>query len=178
MRSRLFAASRPVLVVSLALPALRPCAAAAEGGGPGLQTRAVSGQGVHFLTTALVHSQQPTPTGMVQRSTETVELTGDLAGRVLYHPVSVFDFVSGTLVNTGHQVFSGTVLGSAPVLLHDDQFRFEADLTTGAVRGEVHFADRIVGPRIRCHLTVVGTGPTADGNAGFDYAGECRLKAD
>ena len=44
---------------------------------------------------------------MIQKSTETVELTGDLKGRVLYHVTSVFDFVQGTLVNTGDQVYLG-----------------------------------------------------------------------
>ena len=83
--------------------------------------RPVAGSGTHYLTTAIVHSTEPSPTGMIQRSTETVDLTGDLTGRILYHPTSVFDFVNGTLTNTGHQVFSGTVLGSAPVMLHDDE---------------------------------------------------------
>ena len=31
--------------------------------------------------------------------------------RVLYHVTSVFDFVKGTLVNTGDQVFSGNDCG-------------------------------------------------------------------
>ena len=136
---------------------------------------AVSGSGVHDFTTAIVHSSQPTPTGKIERSTETVQLTGDLEGRILYHPVSVFDFVAGTLVNTGHQVFSGTVLGSDPVLLHDDEFRFEVDLNTGATMGEVHLVDRIAGPRVRCHLEVIGTGLTPEGDATFDYEGECRV---
>jgi hypothetical protein len=76
---------------------------------------------------ALVHSSTPTATGLIQRSTETVDLTGDLTGRILYHPTSVIDFSTQTVVNSGHQVFSGTVLGSEPVLLHDDTFRFEID---------------------------------------------------
>jgi len=141
-------------------------------------TRSVSGSAVHFFTTAIVHSQTPTDTGMIQRSTDIIELTGDLKGRVLYHPTSVFDFVKGTLVNTGNQVFSGTVLGSAPVLLHDDEFRFEVDLNTGGLEsGEVHLSDRIAGPKIRCDLVAVGTGAkTPEGNSIVDYTGTCTFK--
>jgi hypothetical protein len=130
---------------------------------------------VHLFATAIVHSKEFTKTGLIQRSTETVELTGDLVGRVLYHPTSVFDFVKGTLINTGDQVFSGTVLGSAPLMTHDDEFRFEVNLSTGTTLGEVHFVNRIAGPNVRCHLNVVGTGMTADGNSTFDYTGECVL---
>ena len=85
----------------------------------------VSGTGTHLFSTAIVHSTTPTATGFIQRSTDIVELRGDLNGRVLYHPTSVFDFAAGTLVNTGDQVFSGTVLGSEPVAIHDDSFRFD-----------------------------------------------------
>ncbi len=137
----------------------------------------VSGTGIHYFSTAVVHSSEPTDTGFVQRSTDTVELSGDLTGRVLYHPVSVFDFQAGTLVNTGSQVFSGSVLGSAPVLLHDDEFRFEVNLDTGETIGEIHLVDRIAGPRIRCHLEVRGTGRmTPEGDAIGDYSGECRTE--
>lgn len=136
----------------------------------------VAGSGVHFFTTAIVHTQELTGTGMIQRSTETVELTGDLKGRVLYHPTSVFDFVNGTLVNTGKQVYSGTVLGSAPVMIYDDEFRFEVNLNTGATIGEVHFTDRIAGPKVRCHLNIVGTGLTPEGNATADYTGRCKFQ--
>jgi hypothetical protein len=38
---------------------------------------------------------------MIQRSTETVELKGDLTGRILYHVTSTFDFANDSLVNTG-----------------------------------------------------------------------------
>jgi hypothetical protein len=113
---------------------------------------------------------------MVRRSTETVDLNGDLIGRVLYHPTTVIDFVDGTLVNTGHQVFSGTVLGSAPVMLHDDEFRFEVNFATGSEAGKVYLTDPIAGDRIRCELDVVGTGPDANGNATFTYTGQCRIK--
>jgi len=141
-------------------------------------SRSVSGTAVHFFSTAIVHSQTPTATGMIQRSTDIIELSGDLTGRVLYHPTSIFDFVNGTLVNTGNQVFSGTVLGSAPVLLHDDEFRFEVDLNTGGLEsGEVHLSDRIAGPKIRCDLVAVGTGAkTAEGNSIVDYTGTCTFK--
>lgn len=138
--------------------------------------RAVSGSGVHFVTTAIVHSSTPTATGLIQRSTETVDLTGDLTGRILYHPTSVIDFSTQTLVNTGHQVFSGTVLGSKPMMLHDDTFRFDVDLRTGTATGTVHLADRIAGPKVRCDLTVGSTGMTPDGNVTADYTGECRFK--
>lgn len=136
----------------------------------------VSGSGVHFLTTAIVHSSIPTATGLIQRSTETVDLTGDLTGRILYHPTSVIDFSAQTLVNTGHQVFSGTVLGSEPVMLYDDTFRFDIDLRTGTGIGSVHLVDRIDGPKVRCDLTIVSTGMTADGNVAGEYTGECRFK--
>lgn len=141
-------------------------------------TRSVSGSAVHFFTTAMVHSQTPTATGMIQRSTDIIELSGDMKGRVLYHPTSVFDFVNGRLVNTGNQVFSGTVLGSAPVLLHDDDFRFEVDLNSGGLEsGEVHLSDRIAGPKIRCDLVAVGTGATTpEGNSIVDYSGTCTFK--
>ncbi len=140
-------------------------------------TRSVAGSGVHFFTTAIIHSQERTEFGMIQRSTETVDLTGDLIGRVLYRPTSIFDFVKSTLVNTGHQVFSGTILGSAPVMLHDDEFRFEVNLNTGAGFGEVHLAHRLAGPKVRCDLRIVLTGAkTLEGNAIADYSGTCTFK--
>jgi hypothetical protein len=156
---------------------LSPPPAANVPPGPPGDARFVSGSWTHFFTTAIIHSTEPTATGMIQRSTDTVDLTGDLVGRILYHPVSEFDFVNGTLVNTGHQVFSGTVLGSDPVLLYDDSFRFEVDLSSGATTGEVHLTDSLAGPAIRCHLDIVGTGMTAEGNATFDYTGECRSRS-
>jgi hypothetical protein len=73
----------------------------------------VAGTGVDDLKNAIVHWQKPTPRGSIQQSTEMVELFGDLRGRILYHVSSVFDFVDGTLVNTGDQVYSGTIAGSA-----------------------------------------------------------------
>ena len=140
----------------------------------------VEGTGIHHFTTAVVHSQEPTPTGMIQRSTDTVSLSGDLNGRILYHPTSVFDFANETLTNTGTQVFSGTVLGSDPVILHDDRFRFEVDLATGATTGQVHLSRSNDAPHpgswYDCDLEVTGTGQTADGDATFDYTGTCMRR--
>jgi len=135
----------------------------------------VAGSGVDQLNTAIVHSQEFTLTGMIQKSTEIVELTGDLKGRVLYHVTSVFDFAAGTLVNTGDQVYSGTIAGSAPVLIHDDRFRFDVNLVTGAEAGQVYFFNHIAGPAVKCQLDVVGTGVTAEGNPTFDYKGSCTF---
>jgi hypothetical protein len=143
---------------------------------PGTSTVQVSGSGVDALKTAIVHSKEMTATGMIQKSTESVELTGDLNGRVLYHVTSVFDFAAGTLVNTGNQVFSGTIRGSAPVMIHDDQFRFEVNLTTGEERGQVYLFDHIAGAKVRCTLDVVGTGMNGEGNPTFDYTGECTFR--
>jgi hypothetical protein len=136
----------------------------------------VAGSGVDMLSTALVHSKQTTASGFVQKSTETVELTGDLKGRVLYHVTTVVDGARGTLVNTGDQVFSGTIAGSAPVLIHDDQFRFDVNLVTGAEAGQVFLFDHLAGPKVRCTLAVVGTGLNAEGNPTFDYTGQCTFR--
>ena len=169
------------IVTALIVATVLACAMASDARVPqGHQsrTRAVSGRAVHYFTTAIIHSQTPTATGMIQRSTDIIELSGDLKGRVLYHPTSVFDFVKGTLVNTGNQVFSGTVLGSSPVLLHDDEFRFEVDLNTGGLEsGEVHLTDRIAGPKIQCDLVAVGAGEkTPEGDSVVDYSGTCTFK--
>ena len=134
----------------------------------GTTTVLVAGSGVDHLTTAIVHSQEPTATGKIQKRTEIVELNGDLKGFVLYHVTSVFDFVGGTLVNTGDQVFSGTIAGSAPLMIHDDRFRFQVNLLTGEESGQVYFFNHIAGPKARCRLDVVGTGLTAEGNPTFD----------
>lgn len=141
----------------------------------GTKTVPVTGSGVDLLDTAIVHSMETTPTGKIQMSTETVELNGDLKGRVLYHVTSVFDFVHGTLVNTGDQVYSGTIAGSAPVMIHDDQFRFEVNLVTGAESGQVYLLNNIAGPKVRCTLDVVGTGVNSEGNPTFDYSGACEF---
>ena len=179
LRFQTIALAVVILLVGICVPAvyLRASARAEAAAQPESETvRLVSGSGVHFLTTAIVHSAIPTATGLIERSTETVELTGDLKGRILYHPTSVIDFAAQTLVNTGHQVFSGTVLGSEPVMLHDDTFRFDIDLRTGTGIGTVHLVDRIDGPKVRCDLTIVSTGMTADGNVAAEYTGECRFK--
>ena len=169
------------IVTALLAATVLSCAMASDAHVPQGQqsrTRAVSGKAVHHFTTAIIHSQTPTTTGMIQRSTDIIELTGDLRGRVLYHPTSVFDFAKGTLVNTGNQVFSGTVLGSSPVLLHDDEFRFEVDLNTGGLEsGEVHLTGNIAGPKIRCDLVAVGVGETTpEGDSVVDYSGACIFK--
>ena len=140
------------------------------------RTVTVSGSGFDDLKNAIVHWEKPTPTGKIQQSTQLVELYGDLRGRVLYHVTSVFDFVKGTLVNTGDQVYSGTVAGSAPVMIHDDQFRFEDNLVTGKDVGQVFLFNHIAGPKVRCMLEGVGTGLNADGNPTFTYAGECTFR--
>ncbi len=161
---------------------LETCRSAERGAGSsadestGYDCRQVRGTGVHFFTTAIVHSSESTSTGRVQRSTEIIELSGDLTGRVLYHPVSVFDSVAGTLVNTGQQVFSGTVLGSEPVLLYDDTFRFEVNLDTGETTGVVNLLRPLGGGGVQCRLEVVGTGRTAAGDATVDYSGLCRIE--
>ena len=145
---------------------------------PASRTVAVTGAGEDHLTTAIVHSQEPTATGMIQRATETVELTGDLEGRVLYHVTSVFDFAAGTLVNTGDQAYSGTIAGSAPVMIHDDSFRFEVNLATGEEHGRVYLLNHVAGPKVRCELDVVGTGMTPAGNPMFSYTGFCTFRSE
>ena len=140
------------------------------------RTVQVTGSGIDQLSGAIVHSKQPTSTGVIQRSTETVELTGDLRGRVLYHVTSVIDLKAGTLVNTGDQVFSGTVAGSEPVLLHDSKFRFDGDLKSGQDTGYVYLVDHIAGPRVECTLKVIGTGKNQDGDPTFTYSGQCKFR--
>ena len=142
----------------------------------GSTTVQVAGSGWDSLNTALVNSQELTQTGLIQKSTEIVELRGDLKGRVLYHVTSVFDFVDNTLVNTGDQVYSGTILGSSPVMIHDDQFRFEINLATGQESGQVYLFDHIAGPKVRCALNVVGTGLNTDDNPTFTYSGRCTFR--
>jgi hypothetical protein len=145
-----------------------------------VRTFPVAGTAVHFLSTAVVHSQQPVDGGLIQRSTEVIVLAGDLQGYILYHPTSVFDFVAGTLVNTGTQVFSGTVAGSPPVLLHDDVFRFDVDLATGETIGRVVLGRSGDTPHpgtwYECELVVIGTGMTSAGDATVDYSGECTQR--
>jgi hypothetical protein len=137
------------------------------------RTVRVSGTGIDLANGVIVYSKSPTATGSVEQSTETVELSGDLHGRVLCQVTSVVDSARGTLVNTGHQVYSGTIAGSQPVMLHDSKFRFELNLASGAARGSVYLVDHIAGPKVSCMLSVVDTGKNPDGNPTFDYKGEC-----
>jgi hypothetical protein len=139
------------------------------------RTIQVKGTGTDLLNGAVVHSKKTTPEGEIQRSTEIVELQGQLNGKVLYHVTTVIDNKKGTLVNTGDQVFSGTIVGSEPVMLHDFKFRFEVNLTTGADSGSVYLSDHIAGPRVRCRLKVNGTGKNEDGNPTFNYVGTCKF---
>ncbi len=141
--------------------------------------RDVSGTGIHYFSTAIVHSQQPTQSGVVMRTTETIDLDGDLVGRVLYHPVTRIDNEAGTLVNRGQQVFSGTVLGIGPVMLHDDRFRFDVNLVTGETTGRVFLTNRLAGPITRCLLDISGIAEmTAEGDSIVSYSGRCRVLSD
>lgn len=149
-------------------------------GAAGAQPVAVSGSAVHYFSTAIVHSRDSIGSRIVQRSTDIIRLSGDLNGYILYHPVSEFDLERRTLVNTGSQVFSGSVVGSAPVLLHDDSFRFEVDLASGATTGQVTLSRqsdaRDSGGWHQCRLTVTGTGATPQGDNLSSYHGECTRR--
>jgi len=141
--------------------------------------REVSGEGVHYFSTAVLHSETTSQSGKTTRSTETVELTGDLIGRVLYHPVTEIDFEAQTLSNTGHQVFSGTVLGGPPVLLYDDKFHFTVNLATGETVGEVVLDRALAGPAVECRLAITGDGARTDaGDSLVRYEGKCRTPAE
>jgi hypothetical protein len=155
------------------------CGGLAYAGGdeaPTIRSVQVTGTGTDLLNGAIVHSKTQTPTGMIQQSTETVELKGDLTGRILYHVTSTLDFANDSMVNTGDQVFSGTVAGSDPVMIHDGRFRFHANLKTGADTGSVQLVDHIAGPWVKCMLQVIGTGRDADANPTFTYTGRCDFK--
>lgn len=138
----------------------------------------VQGSAIHYFSTAVEHSVEPTETGQIVRSTDVIRLSGDIEGFALYHPTTVIDGRAGTLVNTGTQIFSGTIGGSDPVILHDNRFRFEVDLQTGATRGQVFLGRSEDAPHrgfwIECELTVVGTGMTPEGDGLADYSGTCR----
>jgi hypothetical protein len=136
----------------------------------------VAGSGTDLVNGAIVHSKKETPTGTIEKSTGSVELKGDLTGRVLYHVTSTVDLTNNTMVNTGDQVFSGTIVGSEPVMIHDNRFHFDVNLKTGADSGSVYLLDYIAGPRVRCTLHVVGTGKDADSNPTFDYTGQCDFR--
>jgi hypothetical protein len=169
-----------VIVIGTALGAgtAQLCTAPARATGatlPSARTVKVLGSGVDLRAGVILHSESKTPTGVIQKSTEVVELNGDLHGKVLYQVTTVVDSSKGTLINTGDQVYSGTIAGSEPVMIHDNRFRFEVNLATGAEHGSVYLLNRIAGPEVRCTLDVVGTGKDADGNSTFDYRGECTF---
>lgn len=138
----------------------------------------ITGDGTDELSRAIVHSKQQTPTGYTERSTTTVELNGDLRGLVLYQVTTIVDLKKNTLINTGDQVFSGTIAGSEPVMLHDSKFRFDEDLASGNSVGSVYLLEHIAGPRVRCILKVKGTGKDTQGNPTFTYTGECTFGSD
>jgi hypothetical protein len=169
------------LVPVLALLAAPACFADREDSTSRWNWLSVSGTAVHYFDdvpgrNVIVHQVVPTETGIEQRSTETIDLFGDLEGRVLYQPETVIDGAAGTLVNTGNQVFSGTVLGVGPVLLHDDLFRFDVNLQTGETVGKAYLIDRIDGPRVVCFIDIVGTGFDENENGLAEYSGRCRVR--
>jgi len=98
-----------------------------------------------------------------------------LNGKNLYRATTVIDNRKGSLGNTGDQVFSGTIAGSEPVMIHDSRFRFQVNHATGANSGSVYLFDHIAGPHVRCELKVTGTGKSADENPTFSYTGTCGL---
>jgi hypothetical protein len=149
---------------------------AGEGSDSKVRSVQVAGSGTDLLNGAIIHSKKDTPTGMIQKSTATVELKGDLIGRVLYQVTSTFDTANNALVNTGDQVFSGTIAGSEPVMIHDGRFSFHENLKTGADTGSVYLFDHIAGSRVQCTLHVVGTGKDAEANPTFDYTGQCDFR--
>ena len=164
----------------LALLLAQATAACADEPGNAYRWYPVSGTGIHYFDDVpgrnpITHSATPKPNGVTLRTTESVDLFGDLSGRVLYQPVTEIDEAAGLLVNTGNQVFSGTVLGSDPMLLHDDEFRVEVNLATGETTGRMYLTNRIAGPIVRCELEIVGTGFTPEGNGLADYSGRCRM---
>src|SRR5271170_2896913 len=120
-----------------------------------LRSIEVSGTGTDFMNGAIVHSMKETPEGMIRKSTVIIDLVGDLTGKVLYQVTTTIDSAKGTLVNMGDQVFSGTIVGSDPVMLLDSTFRFQANLKTGEVSGDVFLLKHLAGPEVACTLHVV-----------------------
>ena len=176
---RAWLAARVRCIGMLSVGCILLCNGAATAGGKGVskgRSIQVAGTGTDLLNGAIVHSKVQTTGGTIQQSTETVELKGDLIGRVIYQVTSKVDFSNQTLINTGHQVFSGTIAGSEPVMIHDGRFRFEVSLSTGKESGSVYLVDHIAGPEVRCTLQVVGTGKDADANPTFRYAGQCDFQ--
>ena len=78
-----------------------------------------------------------------------------------YHVTSTSDCAHDTLINTGDQVFSGTVA---------------VNLKTGADAGSVYLIDHIAGPNVQCTLQVTGTGKDAEANPTFNYTGHCDFR--
>lgn len=169
--------SRTVIVMGgLCIGSMSFLAASASASAPPVQgTIHVKGTGIDLLNSAIIHSKKTTPTGEIRKSTEIVELRGDLEGTVLYGVTTVINTKQGRLTNSGDQVFSGTVAGSEPVMIHDSKFIFSVNLKTGADHGSVYLTDRIAGPKVRCQLQVTGTGKSASGNPTFKYAGACTF---
>ncbi|MGC2634174.1 MAG: hypothetical protein WA215_08180 [Candidatus Cybelea sp.] len=151
-------------------------ASGSASGPPAQGTIHVKGTGIDLLNGAIIHSKKTTPTGEIRKSTEIVELRGDLDGTVLYGVTTVINTKQGTLTNSGDQVFSGTIAGSEPVMIRDSKFSFSVNLRTGAEHGSVYLTDHIAGPQVRCQLQVTGTGKSADGNPTFKYAGTCAFE--
>jgi hypothetical protein len=139
------------------------------------RTVQVQGSGVDRADSAVVHAEQQDASGLTRTATEIVELEGDLHGRVLYQVTTRVDAARHQLTNTGRQVYSGTVAGSGPVLLYDDQFVFRVDLTTGAEQGAVYLVHHLGGPAVRCELAVRGNGHDDAGNPTFTYNGQCQF---
>jgi len=169
------------LIPTLALLAATSCFAEPDNSpGKGLW-KEVSGTAIHYFDdmpgrNVITHRATPTETGVKLRTTESVDLFGDLEGRVLYQPRTVINQVEGTLVNTGNQVFSGTVLGEGPVLLHDNLFRVDVNLMTGETIGKMFLTDHVDGPVVDCIIEIEGTGFTEEGNGLAEYWGRCRLR--
>ena len=144
---------------------------------PAPRTVRVSGHGTDRADSALVHAEEQTAQGTLRISTQIVELEGDLRGRVLYQVTTRIDSARHMLTNTGRQVYSGTVAGSAPVMLYDDRFRFEDDLAAGTGHGAVYLTRHLGGPAVSCLLTVNDSGRDAHGNPQFTYTGNCTFAA-
>jgi len=135
----------------------------------------VEGTAIHYFDNVILHNTLFTEVGKITKSTETIDLNGDIIGRILYHPTSTYDFNKGTLVNSGIQVFSGTILDSEPTMIVDNRFRFEVNLSTGETYGKVFLTRRIAGSMVKCELEVTGTGLDERGNALAQYTGHCKF---
>ncbi|MEE4211364.1 MAG: hypothetical protein V2I43_19100 [Parvularcula sp.] len=153
-----------------------PAGAASGGRFGGLKAIEVTGNGVHRFSESIEHSVEQTPMGVIIRSTEIIDLFGDLRGQILYQPVTEIDFTTQKLTNTGNQVFSGTIKDSEPVLLFDDAFFFEVDLVMGTVNGEVFLERTLAGQKTWCELTVTGPIAPPGQDSSFTYEGVCRSR--